>query len=154
MTRLGLLSALAALCASLLVAAPATASPDNPFSSTANCLGGGYNPDALINVCLGILGNTPDNSGHVVLNPGPCVIGNTCAPIPGYEPGGGVALPPEPITYVTYTDARVHNEFVDAWCEAGGTDIRGGCDVEGVLFVHNYYGLLCYSYLGQPESCP
>lgn len=103
---------LSLLLACVLVPA-AVAAP--PPGSTANCLGGGYNPDALTNICTGTLLETPDHAGQVSLAPGPCVIGQTCVPLPSYDPDGGASLPPVAIPKITYADVNGGSE---QFCEA------------------------------------
>ncbi|HUR63944.1 MAG TPA: hypothetical protein VM241_05640, partial [Candidatus Thermoplasmatota archaeon] len=117
----------------LLLLAPAVAA-DPPAGST--CVGG-YNPTALSNVCTGTLATTPGNTGTVTTTPGPCVIGNICAPVPGYTPSGGTPLPSLGVPSVSYVSVYAlvsgqgHIVFCSfpyygdgALCEARGPQYR------------------------------
>jgi hypothetical protein len=113
--NLGLLT----LSALLLLAPVASASP--PPGSTDNCLGGGYNPDALANVCFGDGPSTPDHTGTVGTTPGPCVIGETCVPIPTYDPNGGTTIPSVTVPTVSYVDVKA----LYLQCEAPSSQLYG-----------------------------
>ncbi|MCA1811103.1 MAG: hypothetical protein LC623_03720 [Halobacteriales archaeon] len=108
--NLGLLT----LSALMLAAPLASAGPSPPPGSTDNCLGGGYNPDALANVCLGDGPSTPDHTGTVGTTPGPCVIGETCVPVPTYDPNGGMTIPSVSLPAISYVDVNTPLVFCES----------------------------------------
>jgi hypothetical protein len=111
--NLGLLTASA-----LLLLAPVAAA-DPPAGTTDNCLFGGYNPDALTNVCLGDGPSTPDHIGTVGTTPGPCIIGSLCVPVPTYDPNGGTSIPSETVPLPAYVDVNAMGLY---GCEAPGQE--------------------------------
>jgi hypothetical protein len=52
------------------------------------------------------MGGLPTSTGTVGTTPGPCVIGETCVPIPTYNSNGGTPLPVVEIPVLTYADAQ------------------------------------------------
>jgi hypothetical protein len=144
--NLGLLT----LSALMLAAPLASAGPSPPPGSTDNCLGGGYNPDAFANVCFNDGPSTPDHTGTVGTTPGPCIIGETCVPLPTYDPNGGTTIPSVPVATLSYVDVATPVGYCDAphqyydWTAvlacglgAGGVNVQVGV---GVPPSH----LLCY----------
>jgi hypothetical protein len=116
----------------LLLLAPAVAA-EPPAGST--CVGG-YNPDALSNVCTGTLATTPGNTGSVTTNPGPCIIGNICAPVPGYNPGGGTPIPSFGVPSLSYVNVytTVLGQGISVSCSSPYYENAASCRAYGAQF--------------------
>jgi hypothetical protein len=121
----------------LLLLAPAVAA-DPPAGST--CVGG-YNPNALSNVCTGTLATTPDNTGSVTTTPGPCIIGNICAPIPGYNPSGGTPIPSFGVPSLSYINVytTVLGQGIRVFCSSPYYGSPALCEVHGAQFDASFY---------------
>jgi hypothetical protein len=89
--------------AMLFVCMAATASATPP--PAAPCVGG-YNPNALSNVCFAETDPTNVPVGEVGTDGSLCIIGNVCVPFVTYDPFGGpsVPVPGHPIPSTIYIE--------------------------------------------------
>ncbi|MEA3143925.1 MAG: hypothetical protein QOG31_1249 [Thermoplasmata archaeon] len=132
----------------LLMALPVAADPPG------TCVGG-YNPDALSNVCYSTGPGNTLHTGSVGSTPAPvvCLIGNLCTPgasVPTYDPNGGTAIPIPGVPLPTYVEVLgiviVPPPTVVSPCGDGGVQVGGkvciqSCDYGNGVQVGN----LCVS---------
>jgi hypothetical protein len=118
---------IALLGTALFLMSPVASANPAP-GTTDNCLGGGYNPSALANVCYANNGpSTPDHTGQVTVVQGPCIIGQTCVPVPSYDPNGGTTIPSVTVPTLSYTDINTSMGGCEAPVYNGRTV---ACDVD------------------------
>lgn len=132
-----------AILAALLLAPVAAADPPG------TCVGG-YNPNALSNVCYQSGPGSTFHPGSVGVGPSApvCIIGNLCqdVPMPTYTPGGGPGVPVPGVLTPTYVSVAGVAVYPHTPCGDDGSGIKvGNVCVQSCGDLAIQVGTLCLS---------